>query len=307
MTEVADWTRRGVMGAGLALTASSAMAMWTKLDFAVPDGACDCHHHIYDPRFPYLPAQAKRGPATVADYRIFQRRMKTSRDVIVLPSAYGTNSDPLLFFEGQMGDVTRSIAVMHADVSDTQLKDLNAVGVRGVRIQFGRNFSGFFKREEILPIAKRVAAMGWHVQFHMPGPLLAELGPVLLSLPATVVIDHMGHAQNIHQPQYKTVRKLLDTGHGWIKLSGVEMGSKAGPPHYTDTAAVMRSYIEAAPERVVWGSNWPFPGEHPQPDIVILLNVLAAQAGSAKTIQQILVENPEKLYGFDPAKRPKAT
>lgn len=309
MMENASWTRRGMIAAGVALTASSASAAAAdaKLDFSVPDGACDCHHHIYDPRFPYLPTQAKRGPATVADYRRFQRRMKTSRDVIVLPSAYGTNNDPLLFFEGQMGDVTRSIAVMHADVSDMELKDLDAVGVRGVRIQFGRNFSGFFKREEILPIAKRVATMGWHVQFHMPGPLLAELEPVLLSLPTTVVIDHLGHASNVQQPQYKTVRKLLDTGHGWVKLSGVEMDSKVGPPLYSDTAAIMHDYIRAAPERVVWGSNWPFPGENPRPDIVTLLNVLAAQAGSTKMIHQILVENPEKLYGFDPANRPKAT
>lgn len=273
----------------------------------MPDGACDAHHHIYDPRFPYLPNARKQAPATVVDYFAFRKKMGTSRDVIVLPSAYGTNNDPLLFFEGQMGGNTRSIAVVHANVSDSELKDLNAVGVRGVRIQFGSGGSGFFKRDEIEPIARRIQPLGWHVQFHMPGALLAELEPVILALPTPIVIDHMGHASSIDQPQYKTVRKLLDTGRGWIKVSGINMDSKVGPPTYSDTAAVARSYIRANPQRVVWGSNWPFPGENPPPDIITVLNVLASEAETPRMLHRILVENPETLYGFDPAHRPHAS
>jgi D-galactarolactone isomerase len=277
------------------------------LAFSMPDGACDTHHHIYDPRFPYLPDAHKQAPATVADYLPFQKKMRMSRDVIVLPSAYGTNNDPLLFFEGQTGANTRSIAVLHADVSDTLLKDLNAAGVCGVRIQFRAGGAGFFKRDEISPIAHRIAPYGWHVQFHMPGPLLAELEPIILSLPTPIVIDHMGHASGVDQPQYRTVRKILDTGRGWIKVSGINMDSKVGPPGYADTAAVAGQYIRANPDRVVWGSNWPFPGEVPVPDIALLLNVLAAEAGSARQLHRILVENPEALYGFDPAHRPLAS
>lgn len=298
------WNRRNALVAGLSLASVPAWGAGENLHFPMPDGACDAHHHIYDPRFPYLPDARKQAPATVADYYTFRKKMKTSRDVIVLPSAYGTNNDPLLFFEGEMGENTRSIAVLHADVSDAELKDLDAVGVRGVRIQFGAHGTGFFKREEIVPIARRIQSLGWHVQFHMPGPLLAELEPIILSLPTPVVIDHMGHASSVDQPQYKTVRKLLDTGRGWIKVSGINMDSKVGPPHYTDTAAVARSYMHANPERVLWGSNWPFPGEHPPPDIVVLLNVLSQEAGPAAMLHRILVENPEALYGFDPAHRP---
>ncbi|WP_116091803.1 amidohydrolase family protein [Sphingomonas crusticola] len=297
------WSRREALLAGLAVAAP----VWGADDrrsFAMPDGACDAHHHIYDPRFPYVPNQHATPDATVPDYQDFRRPLGLSRDVIVLPSAYGTNNDPLLFFEGLMGQAdTRSIAVLHADVGDAQLKDLHAIGVRGVRIQyFDDPARGLIRPEEIVPVAKRIAPLGWHIQFHVPGPLLAQLEPVLLSLPTAVVIDHMGHASSVDQPQYATVRKLLDTGRGWIKVSGMEMDSKVGPPLYSDTAAVTGAYIRANPDRVVWGTNWPVTKSN-QFD---LLNALAVAAGSPKRLHQVLVENPEALYGFDPKRRPAA-
>jgi D-galactarolactone isomerase len=292
--------------AGVSLMSAPAWGAEENLHFSMPDGACDAHHHIYDPRFPYLPDAREQAPATVASYFAFRRKMRMSRDVIVLPSAYGTDNNPLLFFQGEMGEDTRSIAVIHSDVSDTQLKDLHAVGVRGVRVQFRAGGSGFFKRDEIAPIARRIQPYGWHVQFHMPGALLAEMEQLILSLPTPIVIDHMGHASGVDQSQYRTVRKVLDTGRGWIKVSGVNMDSKVGPPGYADTAAVARSYILARPDRVIWGSNWPFPGEVPAPDIPTILNVLASEAGSPALLHRILVENPEALYGFDPGRRPRA-
>jgi predicted TIM-barrel fold metal-dependent hydrolase len=299
------WTRRAFTSGTLSLAAVPAAAQ--TVQFQMPAGACDAHHHIYDPRFPYLPTARKQDPATVDDYWRFQKQMRTSRDVIVLPSAYGFNNDPLLYFQGRMGENTRSIAVIRADAGDGLLKDLNAVGVKGVRIQFGANGSGFFKREEIEPIAKRIAPLGWHVQFHMPGPFLAEIENIILGLPTQIVIDHMGHATTVDQPQYKTVRKLLDTGRGWIKVSGLNMGSKAGAPTYADTVAVAKTYIQANPQRVLWGSNWPMPGENPTPNIVEILNALSVAAGSQPVLHRILVENPEVLFGFDPAHRPAAT
>jgi len=299
------WTRRAFTSGTLSFAATAAWAQG--LSFRMPPGACDAHHHIYDPRFPYLPTARKQDPATVDGYRAFQKRMGTSRDVIVLPSAYGFDNDPLFYFQGRMGENTRSIAVIRADAGDSLLKDLDAVGVKGVRIQFGANGSGFFKRDEIEPIVKRIASLGWHVQFHMPGELLAELESIILGLPTPVVIDHMGHATTIDQPQYKTVRKLLDTGKGWIKVSGLNMGSKAGAPSYSDTVAVAKTYIRANPQRVLWGSNWPMPGENPTPNIVEILNSLAVAADSQPVLHRILVENPETLFGFDSAHRPATT
>lgn len=298
------WSRRQTLIAGLA----AAAPVWgaeARPNFAMPDGACDAHHHIYDPRFPYQPNQRATPNATVADYLAFRRPFGLSRNVIVLPSAYGTNNGPLLFLEGLMGQAnTRSIAVLHADIGDAELKNLDAVGVRGVRIQyFDDPAKGLIKPEEIVPVARRIAPLGWHIQFHVPGPLLVQLEPILLSLPTPVVIDHMGHASSVDQPQYKTVRKLLDTGRGWIKVSGMEMDSKVGPPLYSDTAAVTRALIRENPDRVVWGTNWPVT-KASQFD---LLNALAAAAGSLDRLHRVLVENPERLYGFDPERRPAAS
>jgi D-galactarolactone isomerase len=298
--------RRSVLGGGLALLAGPARAQ-TRLAFRMPDGACDCHHHIYDPKFPYLPTARKQDPATVLLYEEFRKEAGLSRNVIVLPSAYGTNNEPLYDFSHDMGETMRAIAVMHADVPPADLGKLHAAGVRGVRIQFGGNGTGFFKREEIGGIAKLIAPLGWHVQFHMPGALLVEMESVILALPTPVVVDQMAHAHDVSQPQYRTMRKILDSGRGWIKVSGINEDAKIGPPGYDDSSAVARSYMQAAPERVVWGSNWPFPGETPTPDIIVMLNALAAQAQSGGMLHRILVENPEKLYGFDPSKRPRAT
>jgi predicted TIM-barrel fold metal-dependent hydrolase len=215
----------------------------------------------------------------------------------------------LFFFQAAMGEHgelaqnTRSIAVLHADVSEGTLKDLNAVGVRGVRIQFSAPESGFFKRDEIMPISKRIAPYGWHVQFHLPGPLLADMESLILSLPTPVVIDHKGHAASINDPQFKTARKLLDTGRGWVKVSGINMDSKVKGPTYADSAAVVHEFIRANPDRIVWGSNWPLQGV---PDMAVILNVLASAAGSSDLLRRVLVDNPEALYGFDPAHRPPA-
>lgn len=280
--------------------------------FDVPPGACDCHHHIYDPRFPTLPgAKLTPPPATVSDYRQLQRKLGTTRDVIVTPSAYGTDNRCLLDALQQIGDSARGIAVIDTTISDSELEKLHHAGVRGIRVLFGR--TNPVQPSDIEPLAQRIKTLGWQMQFYMPAPQLAALSDVLVKLPTTVVIDHMGH---IPQPQgqnsaaYKTVRRLLDSGNGWVKVSGAYMDTQLGPPDYADTSAIAKSYIAAAPERVVWGSNWPHPaaqaGETPLPDDMILFNLLKDWAPSPALREQILVKNPEVLFGFDKQRRKSA-
>jgi D-galactarolactone isomerase len=130
--------RRTVVGTGLALAAAPAFARDPKVSFKVPDGACDCHHHIYDPRFPYQPNAVLKPPfATVQDYRALQKKLGTSRNVMVQPSTYGTDNSCLLDVLAQMGDAARAVCVVNASVTDAELKKLHDAGTRGVRIQFG--------------------------------------------------------------------------------------------------------------------------------------------------------------------------
>src|SRR6201992_2615296 len=129
--------RRGVLGAGLALAGLPAIAKDARIGFAVPDGACDCHHHIYDPRFPYQPNAVLKPPyATVQDYKALQKRLGTSRNVMVQPSTYGTDNSCVLDVLKQMPNA-RAVCVVNSKVTDAELKTLHDAGVRGVRVQFG--------------------------------------------------------------------------------------------------------------------------------------------------------------------------
>lgn len=303
--------RRNVIGTGLALAATPAIAKDPKVSFAVPDGATDCHHHIYDPRFPYNPKAVLTPPtATVSDYRALQKKLGTSRNVMVQSSTYGTDNRLLLDVLAQMGENCRAVCVVNAGVSDGELKRLHDAGTRGVRIQFG--LGNPVSAEEVMPLAKRIAKLGWHIQCNMPPEQLVQMESLLLSLPVPVIIDHLGRAVDIKGPQYKTVRKLLDSGHGWVKVSGAYLYGGGTAPDYVGASQAAMGYIKAAPERCVWGSDWPHPDATKKlnpvamPDDVTLLNLLARWAPDAKLRHRILVENPENFYGFDPKKRPKA-
>jgi predicted TIM-barrel fold metal-dependent hydrolase len=302
--------RRTVV-AGMAAVATPALAKDPRVTFAVPDGAADCHHHIYDPRFPYNPNAVLKPPfATVTDYKALQKKLGTSRNVMVQPSTYGTDNTCVLDVLKQMGENARAVCVVNSKVTDAELKKLNAAGVRGVRVQFG--LGNPVSAEEVIPLAKRIAAMGWHIQCNMPPEQLVQMESLLLSLPVPVIIDHLGRAVDAKGPQFVTVRKLLDSGHGWVKVSGAYLYGGGTAPHYAGASEAARAYIKAAPERCVWGSDWPHPDATKKlnpvamPDDVVLLNLLAEWAPDEKLRHRILVENPEKFYGFDPKKRPKA-
>jgi predicted TIM-barrel fold metal-dependent hydrolase len=309
--------RRGVIGAGLSLATSGALATSPavakdpRVTFAVPDGAADCHHHIYDPRFPYNPNAVLKPPyATVSDYLALQKKLGSSRNVMVQPSTYGTDNACVLDVLAQLGENCRAVCVVNSKVGNDELKKLNAAGVRGVRVQFG--LGNPVAADEVMPLAKRIAPMGWHIQCNTPADQLVQMMPLLLSLPVPVIIDHLGRAVDDKCPQYEAVRKLLASGHGWVKLSGAYLYGGGTPPDYAGASLAAKGYLKAAPERCVWGSDWPHPDATKKlnpvamPDDIVLLDLLSRWAPDAKLRHQILVENPERFYGFDPAKRPKA-
>lgn len=303
--------RRSMIGAGLALGAAPVFAKDAKVTFAVPDGAADCHLHIYDSRFPYMPNAVLKPPlATVADYRVLQKKFGTSRCVVVQPSTYGTDNSCTLDAIAQMSGNARGVCVVNASISDAELKRLHAGGIRGARIQFG--LGNPVGAEEVMPLAKRIAKLGWHIQCNMPPEQLVQMESLLLSLPVPVIIDHLGRAVDSKGPQFNTVRKLLDSGHGWVKVSGAYLYGGGVAPDYAGASQAAMAYIKAAPERCVWGSDWPHPDATKKlnpvamPDDLTLLNLVAHWMPDAKLRHRILVENPETFYGFDPKKRPKA-
>ena len=237
-----------------------------------PLNATDCHIHIYDPRFP--PPVEKPANGTVADYRMLQKRIGLSRVVIVQPRNYATDNSATLDAIEQLGiDKARGVAVLRPTVTDAELKRLHAGGIRGIRFTTGDPHTAVVSPGMIEPLAKRIARFGWHVQLNMPVEQIVAYAGILRSIPAPMVFDHLAYLYS------------------------------SGPPDYADATAIARTYVDAAPERCVWGSDWPHPGPAVKPDDAQLFDLLSTWAPNDAVRQRILVTNPEALYGF-PGSRP---
>lgn len=269
-----------------------------------PAGAVDCHFHIYDPRFPYATgAVLKPGPATIADYRLLQRRLGTSRCVAVQPSSYGTDNRCLLEALRQFGPaVARGVAVVHPGVPDEELQKMNEAGVRGVRLNLLQ--TGATTLDMLAPLARRVAALGWHVQVNASPDLIAGSAGLFGDLPCPVVFDHFGHTIPAadKSPAFAVLVKLLRSGKAWLKLSGAYIDSRAGLPGYADSVPAARAYAAEALSQLVWGTDWPHPTTDSKPDDAALFDLLTAWVPDEAARSKILVDNPAKLYGFPQAK-----
>lgn len=265
-----------------------------------PARAADCHHHIYDSRFPVDPhATLRPADATVQDYRLLQRRLGIERHVVVQPSTYGFDNSCLADALQQFGLASaRGIAVVNVNVTDGELKRLNAAGVRGIRFNMGKTSAT--TSEMIRPLARRIAPFGWHVQINTGAEQIDVHANIWKDLPCAIVFDHLAHVSRPtdDSPGFNVVRSLLQSGKAWVKLSGAYVDSKTGPPSYSDRAAIARAYVSEAPERLVWGTDWPHPTAKQLPDDAVLFDLLTEWIPNAQTRDRVLVDNPIKLYGF---------
>ncbi len=263
-----------------------------------PPNATDAHHHIYDSRFPVDPrAVLHPANATVADYRLLQKRLGTTRNVIVQPSTYGVDNSCLLDALGQFGlSAARGIAVVNPAVSNAELKTLDAAGVRGIRFNLVQ--AGATSSDMIEPLSKRIATLGWHIQVNASADQILAAAALWNRLPVPVVFDHLAHVPEPRHPAFAAIATLLQKDKAWVKLSGAYIDTKIGPPTYADSTAVAEAYIKEAPQRLVWGTDWPHPTTNNKPDDALLFDLLAQWAVNEVTFTRILVDNPAKLYGF---------
>ena len=277
-----------------------------------PADTADCHIHIYDPRFAMArPDLRAVENASVADYRLLQKRLGTARTVVVQPAAYGTDNAVTLDALAQLGpERARGIAVVHPTVTDTELVAMNKAGVRGLRFTLHDPRTAVTSADMIEPLAVRVHRLGWHVQLHLMAAQIVEMEALLRRLPGTVVFDHLARLpqpEGIHHRAFSIVRSLLDNGRTWVKLCGAYLNTRSGAPRYEDVKPIARAYIEHAAERCVWGSDWPHPTEpHMKPDDAALFDLVRDWAPSEAVRQKILVDNADTLYGFSYTERRNA-
>ena len=266
-----------------------------------PTDATDCHQHIYNARYPADPAATLRpADALVDDYRALQKRIGTTRHVLVQPSTYGTDNRCHLDALAAFGPTARMVAVVNDSVSTEELKRMHTLGVRGIRFNLAQ--AGATTPEMMEPLSKRINDLGWHIQINAPAAKILEVMPILDRVASPIVFDHLAHIpqpEGVNHPLYAKVRALMDRGRTWVKLSGAYADTKVGPPTYADSSAVARAYVKAAPERLVWGSDWPHPSEKDKwPDDAVLFDLLADWAPDEKVRHRILAENPAALYDF---------
>jgi predicted TIM-barrel fold metal-dependent hydrolase len=237
------------------------------------------------------------------EYRLLQKRIGTTRHVVVQPRNYGIENEVTLDALKQAGGNARGVAVVRPTVTDAELKRFHDAGVRGIRFSIGDPKSRVVQPEMIEPLAKRVADLGWHLQFNMEGVQVVELADILRRLPTPLVFDHLGNPPlpaGTEHPSHAIILSLIDKGRTWVKLSGAYSNTKIGPPDYPDATRTAQAFVKAAPERLVWGSDWPHPTEpnDRKPDDALLFDLLTVWVPNEATRNRILVANPEALYGF---------
>jgi D-galactarolactone isomerase len=269
-----------------------------------PAGATDTHMHFYDTedRYPVAPTAAfLPPPARVADYQALQERLGLERVVVVQPSAYGTDNRCTMDAVAALGGGARAVVVVDPSVSDAELERLTAAGARGIRFHMLKG--GVLPWDILEEMAARVHPFGWHVQLQCNGRELPGRAAMLKGLPGDLVIDHVGRFMDpvpLDHPAFACLLDLLDSGRTWVKLSAPYESSRTGPPAYEDVSALAQALVRAAPERMLWASNWPHPG-HTDPDIrrePLLLDLLIEWAPEEAVRNRILVDNPAALYGF---------
>jgi predicted TIM-barrel fold metal-dependent hydrolase len=267
-----------------------------------PALSCDCHFHIFGPydRFP-LDAGRHYDPAAalIPAYLRVAEALGIGRMVVVQPSVYGTDNACSLDAAARFGlDRARVVAVVDDSFDDAALRDLHARGTRGVR--FNAVSGNGTPLDQLDALARRIAPLGWHLQVYATGEILAGLAPRLAALPVEVVVDHMGgvrSAEGVNGAGFQALLRLMDSGRAWVKLCGYRISS-AGPPFH-DVAPFARALLDAAPDRCLWGTDWPHPSLNDwMPEDGMLLDRLGEWAPGAKERQRVLVDNPAALYGF---------
>jgi predicted TIM-barrel fold metal-dependent hydrolase len=279
-------------------------------DFRSPPGGCDAHFHVFGPRerYPYGSDLRYTPPlAPLADYLKLAGRLGLSRYVLVQPSAYGRDNRCLLEAMREIGpESCRGIVDIDEIAPDAELERLDAQGVRGVRVNLSpvKPFeSGFAPKlmPRIARLAARCAEVGWQLDFLTPGWLTAELMPTLRKLRLDFTLAHFGMLQakdGLDQPGFRALLELLRSGERrcWVKLTGVyRMSAAAG---FADVAPMARALIEAAPDRLIWGSDHPHLSFADKVGSIELWNLFGTWASDEATRRRILVDNPRNLFGF---------
>jgi predicted TIM-barrel fold metal-dependent hydrolase len=276
--------------------------------FAMPTGACDCHAHICGPlaAYPCIPERLYTPTeCSMGDYEQMLATLGVSRAVLVQPSFYGADNRAMLDAMKAATIPVRGVAVVPEDVGDAELERLHSAGVRGARFNIVdiQTAKGVLPIERIRRLAERIARFGWHVELLMHADEFPDLDRTLGTLPVDVVLAHLGYVKTnkgLETEGFRALLRLLAEGRAWVKLTGPYRISTTGIPH-GDTDAFAHQLVDAAADRLVWGTDWPHvmaKWSLPMPNDGDLTDLLLRWIPDEAKRRRVLVDNPIRLYGF---------
>lgn len=276
----------------------------SKPAFTPPPGAVDAHCHVFGPgdTFAYA-SERKYTPCDAPKEKLWQLRdyLGFERNVIVQATCHGADNRALVDALRDSNGRARGVATVKQEVTDAELRDLDAAGVRGVRFNFVKRLVDTTPRETLVAIAERIKPLGWHIVIYFEAQELPELYDFFTSLPTTVVVDHMGRpdvSKPVDGPEFELFLKLLrEHRNFWSKVSCPERLSKTGPDAYEDVIPFARRVVESFPDRVLWGTDWPHPNmKSHMPDDGKLVDFIPRIARTRELQRKLLVDNPMALY-----------
>ena len=269
--------------------------------FRLPPAACDAHCHVFGPqaKFTYAPNR-RYTPEDAPKEMLFalHRALGIERSVIVQASCHGTDNAALLDAIATDPSRLRGVAVVDDSFSDADFRRLHEGGVRGVRFNFVRHLGGAPDAAIFRRVVDRIKGLGWHVVLHLDAPDIVPLGEMMGRLPLPFVIDHMGRvdsALGVEQPAFQALLDLARIETCWIKVSGAERIAK---PPYHAALPFARALLQASPERVLWGTDFPHPNLNHEPNEAALVDLIPSFAATELAQHQLLADNPARLYGF---------
>ena len=274
--------------------------------YVPPPGACDAHCHIFGPAatFPYAPERRYTPPDAPKEHlRALHEHLGLARAILVQASCHGTDNramlDAIAWARGfEPRGAWRGVAMVAKNVTDRELEALAEGGVRGVRFNFVQHLGGAPDLEAFDRVTGRIAALGWHVVLHLDAEDILTYRARIERLTVPFVIDHMGRVKAEHGLQQKPFRMLLDLMQNdlaWVKVSGSERISSAGKP-FRDAIPFAQALIEAAPDRVLWGTDFPHPNVKTMPNDGELVDLIPLVCPDEALRHKLLVDNPERLY-----------
>ncbi|SVC43444.1 uncharacterized protein METZ01_LOCUS296298 [marine metagenome] len=278
-----------------------------KPNITLPPGSIDTHVHVFDSKYKLSPARGYTPPdSTLADLIHLHDTLGLDRVVFTQPSIYGTDNSAILDGINNLNEAksnrARGVVAVSLDVTDEELADFDAQGIRGIRLNTDNKGGMPIGLDQIAQIAERINDLNWHLEFLFPGQDILDLMPIFTSLKVPMSIGHFAYqpaTDGVEAPGFQSLLELMRQGNTWMKISGANRVSQTDLPPYDDVKPMAQALIEVAPDRIMWGTDWPHPNKYEvNPNDGDLVNAFGEWVTDEGLRRKIMVDTPASLYCF---------